>query len=160
MKMKTTTQQPMTMRQWWTQSETATTKWTWKRAPGHQSGHVVHARIHSQYLPRPGQSERNHCCSCHDGEPNQSRKLDQNVENLQIFSSAYSNYLLLLLLSFGAQPCWFALYQWRTEKGWLVTCLILTATHSGLVRDVNDTDYWAHNGSTHGGVFAIFPVWF
>ena len=26
---------------------------------------------------------------------------------------------------FLARPCWFDLYQWREEKGWLMTCLIL-----------------------------------
>ena len=29
-------------------------------------------------------------------------------------------------------------------------------SHSGLVHDVTDTDRWAHNGSTHGRVFATF----
>ena len=29
----------------------------------------------------------------------------------------------------GVQPCWFALYHWRAEKGWLVTCLIPFLPH-------------------------------
>ena len=31
------------------------------------------------------------------------------------------------------QPCWSILYQWRAEKGWLMSCLILFVTNPELV---------------------------
>ena len=64
-----------------------------------------------------------------------------------------------------AQPCWFSLYQWRAEKGWLVMHLISDtfATHAhdaGLVNGITDTDCWAWNGSIRNQVFKSIKHWF
>ena len=43
------------------------------------------------------------------------------------------------------QPFPSALYQRRAEKGWLMTYLVLLPLHTGLARDVTDTDCWGQN---------------
>ena len=58
--------------------------------------------------------------------------------------------------NFKAQPCCLVLYRWRAEKGLAHDVIGTCDTHSGLVHDVKDTDYRAHDGSAHGGVFATF----
>lgn len=46
------------------------------------------------------------------------------------------------------------LYQWRAEKGQLMTYL----PHAGLVHDITTADCWAQNGSTHCDFFPYFQT--
>ena len=51
-----------------------------------------------------------------------------------------------------AQPHWFTVYQWRTEKCWLFKYFIFCHTTPALFisQGNTDTDCLAQNGSTHG----------
>ena len=62
-------------------------------------------------------------------------------------------FFALNLISSVGHPCRFALYQWRSEKGRLVTCFIhLSHIPIRPVHDVTFTDRWVQNGSIHGRV--------
>ena len=44
----------------------------------------------------------------------------------------------------------------KSRKKWACDVFATVASHVNLVHDVTDTDCWAQNGSTHGGVLHNF----
>ena len=79
------------------------------------------------------------------------------------FCASLYTFLLRILASQGA-VMFSALYQWREEKGWLVTYLkvtiLLLHNRALIVYDVTETDCRAQNDSTHGRVFTTLNVEF
>ena len=85
---------------------------------------------------------------------------------MEIFPSAWSCSRGTSLLPIYAGHCSavfkFTLYQWRADKGWVLTPALFIAT-TILYQSVNWRQWhrltWTQNGSTHGHVFATFKRW-